>query len=159
MSERPPQVCAFWAAYRAAAGLGHDRYDVLAFGDSPAMADELGALVINGPKRATAGLLRDFAVSGETMPCVGEHVVVIDGSGAPLCIWRTTDVQAKPLIEVDDAFAWDEGEGDRSRDDWLRAHRAFFKRQAARDGFEFHDRIETVFERFTVVWPAEAADK
>jgi len=159
MSDRTPQVRAFWAAYRMRAGLNHDRYDVLAFGDSPAMADELGDLVINGPKRATVGLLRDFGAGGAPMPAVGEHVVVIDGRGAPLCIWRTTDVAVKPLIEVDDAFAWDEGEGDRTRDDWLRGHREFFSRQAAREGFEFHNRLETVFERFTVVWPPEVADK
>ncbi|HEY7687493.1 MAG TPA: ASCH domain-containing protein [Dongiaceae bacterium] len=158
MSLKTPQVAAFWAAYRAAAGLDHDRYDVVAFGDSPQMADELGNLVLHGPKRATAGLLRDFGPGGEIMPAVGEHVVMIDGSGAPRCIWRTTDVQVKPLIEVDDAFAWDEGEGDRTRDDWLRAHRKFFARQAARGNFAFHDRIETVFERFTIVWPPEVAD-
>jgi uncharacterized protein YhfF len=159
MDSKTPQVLAFWAAYRAAARVDHDRYDVMAFGDSPAMADELGALVVNGPKRATAGLLRDFASGGAAMPVVGEHVVVTDGRGAPLCIWRTTDVAVKPLIEVDESFAWDEGEGDRTRDDWLRAHRAFFKRQAAREGFEFHDRIETVFERFAIVWPPEVANK
>jgi uncharacterized protein YhfF len=159
MSEKTPQVQAFWAAFKAAAGIDHDRYDVVAFGDSPAMADELGALVVSGPKRATAGLARDFGPGKETKPAIGEHVVVIDGRGAPLCIWRTTDVQAKPLIEVDDAFAWDEGEGDRTRDEWLRAHRAFFRRQAAREGFEFHDRIETVFERFAIVWPPELADR
>lgn len=159
MSETTPRVKAFWSAYKAAAGIDHDRYDVVAFGDSPAMADELADLVINGPKRATAGLLRDFGPGGETMPAVGEHVVVVDGSGTSRCIWQTTDVAVKPLIEVDDAFAWDEGEGDRTRDDWLRAHRNFFSRQAAREGFEFHDRIETVFERFAVVWPPELADK
>ena len=134
MSERTSQVKAFWAAYKAAAGLDHDRYDVVAFGDSPAMADKLADLVVNGPKRATAGLVRDFGPGGEPLPAVGEHVVVVDGRGAPLCIWRTTDVTVKPLIEVDDAFAWDEGEGDRSRDDWLRAHRNYFSRQAAREG-------------------------
>jgi uncharacterized protein YhfF len=159
MDSKTPQVRTLWAAYRAAARLDHDRYDVVAFGDSPAMADELCDLVVNGPKRATAGLLRDFSPGGEAMPEVGGHVVVIDGRGAPLCIWRTTDVAVKPLIEVDDAFAWDEGEGDRSRDYWLRAHREFFARQAARGGFDFHDRIETVFERFRIVWPPEVADK
>ena len=159
MSEKTPQVKAFWAAFKSAVGIGHDRYDVVAFGDSPEMADELADLVINGPKRATAGLARDFGPGGAQMPASGEHVVVIDGRGAPLCIWRTTDVMVKPLIEVDDAFAWDEGEGDRSRDDWLRAHRNFFSRQAAREGFDFHDRIETVFERFAIVWPPELADK
>jgi uncharacterized protein YhfF len=150
---------AFWHAYRAAAGLDHDRYDVVAFGDSPGMADELADLVVHGPKRATAGLLRDFTIGGEALPEVGGHVVVVDGKGGPRCIWRTTEVTVKPLIDVDDAFAWDEGEGDRTRDDWLDGHRRFFARQAAREGFAFHDRIETVFERFTVVWPPEAADR
>jgi uncharacterized protein YhfF len=159
MSEKTPQVKAFWATFKAATGIGHDRYDVVAFGDSPEMANELSDLVINGPKRATAGLARDFGPGGEPMPAVGEHAVVIDGRGEPRCIWRTTDVAVKPLIEVDDAFAWDEGEGDRTRDDWLRAHRNFFSRQAAREGYDFHDRIETVFERFAIVWPPELADK
>jgi uncharacterized protein YhfF len=159
MGEKTPQVKAFWAAFKAAAGISHDRYDVVAFGDSPEMADELADLVINGPKRATAGLARDFGAGGEPMPAVGEHAVVIDGRGEPRCIWRTTDVAVKPLIEVDDAFAWDEGEGDRTRDDWLRMHRNFFSRQAAREGYDFHDRTETVFERFAIVWPPELADK
>jgi uncharacterized protein YhfF len=156
---KTPATDSFWRAYRTAAGLDHDRYDVVAFGDGPAMADELADLVVHGPKRATAGLLRDFASGGEPMPEVGGHVVVVDGRGAPRCIWRTTELTIKLLIEVDDAFAWDEGEGDRTRDDWLDGHRRYFSRQAAREGFAFHDRIETVFERFAVVWPPEAADR
>jgi uncharacterized protein YhfF len=156
---KTPATDSFWRAFRAAAGLDHDRYDVVAFGDGAAMADALADLVVNGPKRATAGLLRDFTIGGEMMPEVGGHVVVIDGKGEPRCIWRTTEVTIKPLIEVDDAFAWDEGEGDRTRDDWLDGHRRYFSRQAAREGFAFHDRIETVFERFAVVWPPEVADR
>ena len=31
------------------------------------------------------------------------------------------EVMIKPLSEVDEAFAWDEGEGDRTRDWWLAA--------------------------------------
>jgi uncharacterized protein YhfF len=154
---KTPATCAIWQAYRAAAGLDHDRYEVVAFGDSPEMADELADLVVSGPKRATAGLLRDFQ-AGAPIPVVGGHVVVIDGRGRPRCIWRTTEVTIKPLIGVDDAFAWDEGEGDRTRVWWLDAHRRFFARQAAREGFEFHDRIETVFERFALVWPPDVAD-
>lgn len=153
------EVREFWNAYRAAAGLDHDEYDVVAFGDGTAMADELAELVARGPKRATAGLLRDFRAGGEPMPRVGGHVVVIDGAGRPRCVWRTTEVTVKPLIEADAAFAWDEGEGDRTLPDWLDGHRRFFRRQAEREGFEFHDGLETVFERFQVVWPPEAADQ
>ena len=149
----------FWRAYRQAAGLAHDNYDVVAFGDSPAMADELAELVVNGPKRATAGLLRDFKEDGEPLPIVGGHVVVIDGRGTPCCIWRTAVVTIKPLIEVDAAFAWDEGEGDRTLADWLDGHRRYFMRQAERQGWQFHDRVETVFERFEIVWPPEVAER
>jgi uncharacterized protein YhfF len=49
-------------------------------------------------------------------------------------------------------FAWDEGEGDRSRTWWMEAHKRYFSRQAARERFVMHDDIETVFERFELVW-------
>jgi hypothetical protein len=41
----------------------------------------------------------------------------------------------------------------------LDAHRRYFGRQAAREGFVMHDGIETVFERFEIVWPPELADR
>ncbi len=150
---------AFFAEYRHTPDVSTDHYDVVYFGDTVAMADELCAMVLAGPKRATAGLLRYFEVGSEPPPVVGGHVVLIDGVGTPSAVWRTTDVRVGPLSSVDDAFAWDEGEGDRTRDDWLDGHRRFFARQAELEGFEFHDDIETVFERFTVVWPPEVADR
>ena len=156
--DRTPATDQFWANFRSACGPGHDDYDVVAFGDGPAMADELSELVLKGVKRATAGLLRDVEVAGEPMPRIGGHVVVIDGAGRPVCIWRTTEVRVMPLGEVDEAFAWDEGEGDRTREDWLAMHRRYFSRQALREGFAFGDETLTIFERFAVVWPLEAAD-
>jgi uncharacterized protein YhfF len=59
---------------------------------------------------------------------------------------------------VDEAFARDEGEGDRTRNWWLAAHRRYFGRQATREGFKFDGNILTVFERFAVVWPLDVAD-
>ena len=47
---------------------------------------------------------------------------------------------------------------DRSRARWLDEHRAFLGRAAAIGGFSMNDQIETVFERFVVVWPPELAD-
>jgi uncharacterized protein YhfF len=147
-----------WKAFCRAAKLANANYEVVSFGDSAEMADELSALVAKGPKRATAGLLRDFTKDGSPIPAVGDYALVVDGAGHPVCIWQTTDVRVGPLISVDDAFAWDEGEGDRSRAYWLDAHRGFFERQARREGFAMHDEIETVFERFKLVWPPELAD-
>lgn len=150
---RTPGTDAMWAAFRVAHPEAPDRHDVTSFGDSPAMADELADLVLWGPKRATAGLLRDFEREGEPLPAVGGHVLFTRAGGAPAGIWRTTEVRVGPLSSVDEAFAWDEGEGDRTRVGWLDAHRSFFRRQAEREGFAFSDDLPTVFERFELVWP------
>jgi len=156
---KTPATDAYWQAFTAAAGMNAAAdHDVVAFGDSPGLADELLALVLAGTKRATASLLRDVTVGNEPMPRVGGHVIVLDGAGVPRCIWRTTDVMVNRLIAVDVAFAWDEGEGDRTRADWLDGHRRYFARQAEREGFVFNDDIQTVFERFTVVWPPDVVD-
>jgi uncharacterized protein YhfF len=171
MLPRSPETDAFWQAFRRYAGLDHDNYVVGTFGDSPEMATELADLVMAGIKRATASfalraslaasppsLARDYGEGREPMPQPGDFVIMLNGVGRPRFIWRTTEVAIKPLSEVDEAFAWDEGEGNRTRDWWLDAHRRYFARQATREGFEMDDEILTVFERFEVVWPLDSAD-
>jgi len=148
----------FWRGYRDAAGLQHDDYDVVAFGNGPDMATELAELTIAGIKRATAGLLRQFGPGKESPPVLGGYVVLLDGADRPRAIWRTIELRTGPLNSVDERFAWDEGEGERTREWWLAAHRRFFGRRAAAQGFAMHDEIETVFERFEIVWPPEIAD-
>ncbi|MFM0290019.1 ASCH domain-containing protein [Paraburkholderia megapolitana] len=158
MDSKTPQSDAFWRAYASHAGIGPTSYEVVSFGDSAEMANELAELVVAGTKRATASLARYYAQAPDTLPKPGDYVVLVDGDGVPCAIWRTTEVTVKPLIAVDDRFAWDEGEGDRSRAFWLDAHRAFFGAQAAEDSFDMHDQIDTVFERFEIVWPPAIAD-
>ena len=155
--EKTPSTNDYWTEFVTATGNVAADYTVVAFGDSAAMANEHVALVISGRKRATTSLLRDYATGVEPVPQAGDFVVVVDGGGRPWCIWRTTEVIVKPFIDVDDAFAWDEGEGERTRDWWLSAHRAYFAVQARRQGFEMCDAIATVFERFEIVWPPRAA--
>jgi uncharacterized protein YhfF len=155
---RSPEVEAFWNQYRAARGVPEQAYDVCRMGSSPEMADELLALILTGPKRATACLLRDVETGGETMARVGGHVVVLDAGDRPRAIWRTRTVDVKPLEQVESAFAWDEGEGDRTRVDWLAMHKRYFSERAAREGFTFDESMPAVFERFTLVWPPEYAD-
>jgi len=159
MVPKTPQTEAFWREFASHADLTDEDYAVAAFGDSARMASELARLVLSGIKRATASLKRDYGPGREPLPRVGDWVVMIDGEGTPRCIWRTTSVEVKALEAVDDSFAWDEGEGDRSREWWLKAHLAYFSRQAARDGFVMSASINTVFERFTVVWPLSVADR
>ena len=155
---RSPAVVAFWNAFRAARGVAEQDYDVCRMGSSPEMGDELLQLILKGPKRATACLLRDVEVGGEMMGRVDGHVVVLDGADRPRAIWRTRTVDVKPLNQVDSAFAWDEGEGDRTRADWLAMHNRYFSARARAEGFAFDDSMPAVFERFILVWPPGDAD-
>lgn len=147
-------VAAFWQRFLATpAGAGVDGFhEAFRFGDGPALADELLSLVVDGPKRATAGSLAEYDAEGEPPPTVGSHSVVCAGDGTPRAVIRTVDVRVGPLSSVDDAFAWDEGEGDRSRDWWLRAHTEFFTRTHEQLGVPMHADIDVVFERFELVY-------
>ncbi len=147
----PDAVAACWARFRTATGVTGEPADVFAFGDSPAMADALADLVVRGPKRATAGPAADHAEDGR-LPEAGDHAVVVRGDGTPAAVLRTTEVRVGPLSSVDDTFARDEGEGDRTRDSWVAAHQAFVRRWCAATGRAVEDDPELVFERFAVVW-------
>lgn len=155
---KSPEVVAFWETFRRARDIAAQDYDVCRMGDSAAMADELLELILVGPKRATAYLLRDVEIGGEVMSRVGGHVVVLDGHERSRAIWRTRTVEVKPLDQVDAAFAWDEGEGDRTREDWLAMHTRYLTRRSKAEGFAFDRSMPTVFERFTLVWPPQHAD-
>ena len=149
-----PAVDAFWRAFADATGV-EAPYEAWAFGgdDTPALATELALLVRDGPKRATTGLLSEFEARGEPVPRVGAYSLVLDGVGEPVCIIRTTRVDTTPFGEVDEEFAWAEGEGDRSLAYWREAHISFF----AGEGTPVADDDLVVLERFELVWPVAGA--
>ncbi|GAA2738401.1 hypothetical protein GCM10009867_29440 [Pedococcus aerophilus] len=151
---------ALWADYRAVHPALPDEGEppVECFGDSPALADELIAFVVDGPKRATAGLVAAYAADGDPLPRVGAHWVACGGDGQPRVVLRTHELRVGPLHSVDAQFAWDEGEYDRTLESWLDGHRRFFRRECERIGAEFSNDLEVVFERFSIVWPPELAD-
>lgn len=142
----------FWAEYTAATG-ETGPYTAWGFGDDakPALMTKLGLLVRDGPKRATTSLVAGYA-DDEPMPRPGDHSVILDGDGRPLCIIRTTSVEVRPSGEVDEAFAWDEGEGDRTLADWRRGHEWCF----ISVGTPMAEETPVVLERFVKVWPLPA---
>jgi uncharacterized protein len=150
MSSPGPEVEAFWRAFAEATGV-EAPYEAWAFGgsDTPELATELGLLVRDGSKRATTGLLRSYEAEGEPLPGTGGYSVILDGAGRPLCIIRTTRVDTMPFGEVDDEFAWVEGEGDRSLAYWRSAHERFFESE----GTPVTEDDLVVLERFELVWP------
>lgn len=152
---------AMWETYRTAQPVAvavAPEYTVEFFGDSVELADELLALVTHGPKRATAALVEEFAEEGELLPRVGSHWIACDGRGTPVVVIRSTELRIGTFDSVDAAFAYDEGEDDRSLESWRQEHRRYWERTRAAAGREFTPAHEVIFERFSVVWPPEFAD-
>jgi uncharacterized protein YhfF len=139
----------FWASFVASTGIDGP-YEASAFADSiPDLATELALLVRDGPKRATAGLLSDYDDGTEVvpMPTIGGLSVVLDGEGSPVCVIRTTEAEVRRFGDVDETFAWDEGEGDRTLAWWRQEHmRYFFER-----GTRIDEDTPMVLERFELL--------
>lgn len=151
-----PGVEAYWQAFLET--LSPDApapfaYSSWGFGDSPDMADALGALVRNEIKTATASLLWAYEAEGEPVPEPGDYSVVLDGMGEPLCIIQTTAVRILPFDEVGEEHAYLEGEGDRTLAHWQEGHWRFFGRECAALGREPDPKMPVVCERFRLVYP------
>ena len=112
-----------------------------AFGDGPALADELIELVMKGIKTATCSTEDEPNTSS-----VGERWIVLDGKGEPRCVIESTEITYRRFGEVDAAFAYEEGEGDRSLAYWRDAHRRYFGRMG-----RFSDDMMLMCERFRLV--------
>jgi uncharacterized protein YhfF len=117
-----------------------------AFGDSPAMAGELLALVIAGRKTATCGALRDYPEGSQARPRVGRRDTVLDGAGVPAAVIETVEVTVRRYDEVDEAFARDEGEGFGTLEEWREGHRTYFERNGG-----FSEDMLLLCERFRLV--------
>ena len=122
------------------------------FGDSPEMADTLGALIVSGVKTATCSAVSEWEAEGKPIPSPGLLTVVLDGGGAPLCIIETTEVSIVPYDAVDAAFAAEEGEGDLSLAYWREAHWQYFSRTLPKIGREARPDMPLVCERFRLVY-------
>ncbi len=106
-------------------------YETWYFCDNEDSANELGGLVLAGIKTATCSLTWAYEAEGEKIPETGDLSVITNWDGDPLCVIETTEVEIKPFNQVDEQFAYDEGEGDRSLAFWRNAHLSFFSRECA----------------------------
>lgn len=114
-----------------------------AFGDGPALADELLALVLSGAKTATCMPLRAVG-PGQPKPEVGRRDVVLDGAGRPRAVVETTEVVIRRFRDVPEEFALAEGDGTFA--DWRDGHVRYFGRNGG-----FDPDMELVCERFRLV--------
>ena len=123
------------------------------WGDSSEMADELGALIVQGTKTATCSALWEWESEGNSIPEEGYLTIALDGRGEPLCVVETIELSIQKYNEVDANFAREEGEGDLSLNYWRDAHRNYFSRVLLKLGKEFSEDMPLVCERFRVIYP------
>jgi uncharacterized protein YhfF len=121
------------------------------WGDSPRLADELGALIAQGRKTATCSALWEWEAEGNPIPQVGLITIALNGRGEPLCIVETVEVTIRKYNEVDADFAREEGEGDLSLSYWREAHKNYFSRVRRKIGKEFSEEMPLICERFRVI--------
>jgi uncharacterized protein YhfF len=137
----------------AAASARGATYAAWQFGYGVEQGDRLLEVVLTGPKRATAGALAAYEQEDDAVPRPGDFSIVTDGSGVARCVIRTTQVDITPFDQVDERFAHDEGEGDRSLEYWRSAHWRFFVRELESFGLVATPDMPVVCERFEVVFP------
>ena len=121
------------------------------WGDSPEMADELGALIAQGVKTGTCSALWEWEAEGNPIPEAGYITIALDGHGEPICIVETIEISIRKYNEVDADFAREEGEGDLSLNYWREAHKNFFSRVLPKIGRQFSEEMPLVCERFHLI--------
>ena len=84
--------------------------------------------IVNGNKRATAGLLDDYAKESEPVESVGECLAMLDNDNQHVATLRVTRVEVSRFIDVPDEFALAEAEGDLNAADFRASHSAFWSR-------------------------------
>ena len=89
------QIEQYWQSYLATmpgASSSNENYEARQFGDSAALADELGNLILKRVKTATCSTVWEWEAEGSELPKIGSKTIVLDGNNRPLCIIETTEV-------------------------------------------------------------------
>jgi len=97
------------------------------FGTPGPMRNRLNDLIINGNKRATAGLFKeDYIDEGEEIEFVGERLAILDNDQKQIGVIKVTRVEVLEFKDVPTEFALAEAEGDLSGDDFRQSHSKFW---------------------------------
>ena len=106
----------------------HDGLRCLELGAPGPSRERLVRLVLEGSKRATAGLLSEYGDEGEPLETVGEEQWLLGPDEGPVAKVRYTRVEVVPFAEVTWEFAQSEGEGFVDVEDWRAQHLGFWSR-------------------------------
>ena len=105
-----------------------DNLRSIEFGTPGESRTRLIDFIVNGNKRATAGLLDDYAKESEPVESVGECLAMLDNDNQHVATLRVTRVEVSRFIDVPDEFALAEAEGDLNAADFRTSHSAYWSR-------------------------------
>lgn len=92
------------------------------------LRDKLVSTILSGVKRTTTSLLAEHELEGEDpAAAVGAREVVVDSSGRPVAVTRTTEARVVKLADVTLEHAVAEGEGHASVAAWRADHEGFWR--------------------------------
>lgn len=154
---QPSKIETFWQRYLST--LPEDErkntpsYGVDQFADTPEAATKVGKLVRDGLKTTTSSLVWGLEYIGETLPKVSAIELIVDGNDEPLCIIELTEVEVRPFNTVDEQFAFEYGEGDRTLAFWLQDNWDFHSHWCREIGREPSETMPLVFQRFRLLYP------
>ena len=89
---------------------------------------------------------------------MGGYSVVTDFAGTSRCVIRTSEIKIHPFDEVDAAFAFDEGEGDRSLDHWRQVHWDYFVKRCVELEKDADLKMPVICERFALLYPKDSRE-
>jgi uncharacterized protein YhfF len=155
--KQPTNMEAFWQRYLATlseeAQKNAPPYSVDQFADTPEAATSVGYLVQAGIKTTTSSLLWGLQHLGIPLPKVGNVELIVDGEGEPLCIIELTEVEIKPFNTIDEQFAYEYGEGERTLAFWRRDNWDFHSRWCTEIGRVGSEAMPIVCQRFRLLYP------
>lgn len=103
-----------------------DGLRAIEFGSAGAMRRQLVDLVVNGNKRATAGLMSEYEDENEPLEHVGERLAIVDDDGRHVATVIATKVVVSRFADVPDEFALAEAEGDLNAADFRASHTGYW---------------------------------
>lgn len=146
----------FWNQFLAATSLKQATFgSAWSFGNTPAMADELAHLAIQGIKTATASALIEYELEQESLPKVtsDQFDILLNGAGEPVAIIQTTNVYVTTFDQVTAEHAFKEGEGDRTLTYWRAVHQKFWSESFAQRNLSIEiATMQVVCEELKIIW-------
>ncbi len=153
--QKNSKVELFWRSYLDMLGPG-DRiprsYEVWHFGDTEKLANDLAELVKAGQKTSTSSLVWKQEAEGDRPDRVGDVVVVTNWDSSPSCIIEITEAEVRPFSNIDERFAFDYGEGDRSLRWWREAMWDYYSEACRKIGREPSPNMPLACQRFRLLY-------